>query len=50
MNIIVLAHRKVLVGERVEVTSGARVMNGAQVSVGPRARCVFTEGLLGSLG
>lgn len=35
MNIIVLAHRKVLVGERVEVTSRARVMSEAQVSVGP---------------
>lgn len=42
MNIIVLAHRKVLVGERVE---GARFMSGAQVSVGPRACCVFTAGI-----
>lgn len=50
MNIMVLAHRKVLVGERVEVTSRARVMSGAQVSVGPKALCVFTAGLLGSLG
>lgn len=41
MNIIVLAHRKVLVGERVEVTSRARVMSGRKCLSGPeRVACL----------